>query len=929
LSFIVDFQFEISYTGAYLSGEIMRKLFEYFVYYFLTLSLWFRYRITFKGLENINPKVLNKPGGVLFLPNHPSLFIDPVAVTKGIWFKYPIRPIIIEYMYYVPIIHGLMRFVDAIPIPDNEKSSNSLKRRRNEKALQQVIKGLKDGQNFLIYPGGRLKETHREVIGGSSGVHTILQNVPEANVVLVRTTGLWGSIFSKAFSERTPPFFPTLLRGIKIAFKNLLFFAPRREITVEFLPAPADFPYGASRLELNRYLENWYNKSSKPTGLSSDKYPGEPLNLVPYSFWRNDLPQPKKEVPLVKEEIDLSKISPEIRTKVIEQLAIMTERAPESIKSEMNLSTDLGLDSLDASELILFLQEQFELGHIPSKELTTVGKVMAIANKQATFAEEEEEDKSDITSWNKPSQKGILTIADGKTIIEVFLNNCERMGKSVAFADIRSGVLNFKTAKLRVILLAEYIRKLPGEHIGIVLPASVAATLTYLACLLAGKIPVMINWTVGPRHLDSVVALSGIKTVISSWSFVDRLSNIDFTPIQDMMLMLEDVRRELSLKDKLKAALRSKHGTKSLLRTFRISTKKESDTAVILFTSGTESQPKGVPLSNNNILSNLRSLTAIEVLEKQDSFFAILPPFHSFGLTACALLGPLSGMKVAFYPDPTDGRNLARQVEKWRPTMMVGAPSFLRKLLKAATPNQIKSLRFMVTGAEKAPAELFQMAEQLGIGHTVYEGYGVTECSPVLTSNYPGPIPEGGVGRPLPNIEILIVHQDTHEILPQGKQGLILAKGPNVFAGYLNKDVKSPFVNIQGEQWYNTGDLGFIDELGRLTISGRLKRFIKVGGEMISLGALEEALVEIAIKNKWPLEEEGPTFAVCVKEANGDKPRIAVFAKCPVDVDLLNRELKQIGFSNLVKINMAKQIEEIPLMGAGKIHYRELEARYM
>lgn len=902
----------------------MKKLIQHILYYFFGFIFSLRYRITYKGLENLNPETLNKPGGVLFLPNHSCLFIDPAAVSRGVWFKFPIRPLIIENQYYIPIVNTVMRFIDAIPVPDNEKSSNSMKRRRNEKVLQIVIEGLKNKQNFLIYPAGRLKETNQEVIGGASAVHTLLQQVPEANVVLVRSTGLWGSIFSKAFTERTPPFFPTIWKGFKIALKNFIFFSPRREILIEYVPAPPDFPHHATRLELNRYLENWYNKSENSTEL------GEPLKLVSYSFWKNELPKPKEEPTIPQDEkIDISKIPASTKEKVITFIATMTEKPVESIKPEMNLSKDLGLDSLDASELILFLQEQFELGHIPVRELTTVAKVMAIASRQKVYKEEEEEDKADLALWNTPTTNKFLTIPEGKTIIEVFLNNCSRMGKKAALADMRSGVFNYKTAKLRTLILAEYIRKLPGDKIGILLPSSVVATITFLATLLAGKIPVMINWTVGPRHLESVVALSGIKTVLSSWSFIDRLTQVDFTPIQDMMVMLEDVRRELSLKDKIKAVIRSKRSTKALLRKFGISNVSENDVAVILFTSGTESQPKGVPLTHLNILSVLRSLCSLKVLEESDSFFAILPPFHSFGLTACGLLGPLSGMKVAFYPDPTDGLNLAKNVEKWRPTMMVGAPSFLRKMLKAATADQLKSLRFMVTGAEKAPAELFQMAEKLGIGHTIYEGYGVTECSPVITSNYPGSFPPAGVGPPLPGIAICIVHQQTHQVLPQGQQGLILARGPNVFSGYLNKDVKSPFLTIDNQKWYNTGDLGYIDELGRLHISGRLKRFIKIGAEMISLGSIEDALIEIANKHHWPLAIEGPTFAVCAKEIAGEKPRIAVFSLCPVNVDQLNKELKTIGFSNLVKINLAKQVEEIPLMGTGKIHYRELEARYM
>lgn len=899
----------------------MKRFFYFTIYLFLKFLLWFRYRVTVKGLENINPKTLNKPGGVLFLPNHSSVFVDPAVISAAVWFKYPLRPVIVEYMYYVPGIHMVMKFMNALPMPNNEVSTNSLKRKRSEKTVHNLVEALRNGDNFLIYPAGRLKDTPVEVVGGASAVHNILQALPNTNVVLVRTSGLYGSIFSKAFTGRTPPFFPTFWKGVKIALKNLLLFTPRRKVTVEFLPAPADFPVRGTRMEINKYLENWYNYPEGP----KTKQPGEAFALVPYTFWSKELPKIEKKH-AQDEEIDLSAIPEEVQEKVISKLSDMTEFPKESIKPEMDLSSDLGLDSLDMSEFVVYLQDQFDVRVIPTRELTTVAKAMALAAKQFTYAEEEEEEIETI-GWKKPAVKKKAEIAEGKTIPEVFLNRCAQQSKEAACADLRSGVLTYGTLKLRVILLAEIMRKLPGDHIGILLPASVAATVSILAAQLAGKVPVLINWTVGSRHLESVVKLSGIQCVLTSWSFVDRLVNVDLSPIEDHLLMFEDIRREMGLKDKLQAWWRSKKSTKSLLHLFQSDKKDEKDTAVLLFTSGTESQPKGVPLSHRNILSNLKSICATTDFYNDDVFFGILPPFHSFGLTASSLFGLLSGMRVAYSPDPTEGKKLAKGIERWGATVTCGAPTFLKKILRSATPEQLKTLRFLVTGAEKAPQDLFQLAEELGIGNTIFEGYGVTECSPVLTCNRPG-VPAFGVGQPLPGVEVIIVNPETEEIVPTGSQGMIIARGPNVFSGYLNKDVKPPFITIQGESWYLTGDLGFLDELGRLTISGRLKRFIKVGAEMISLGAIEDALIEIAPKKGWALAEEAPSIAVCGREIPDEKPKIAVFTRFPVTLDEINKALRELGFSNLVKISLVKELQELPLMGTGKIHYRQLEASH-
>lgn len=901
----------------------MRKFLALIILYFMRFSLWFRYRVTIKGLDRINPKILNKPGGVLFLPNHPTIFVDPTLVTLAIWKKYPIRPVIVEYMYYTPLIHTLMRFMNALPIPNFVTSSNSLKKKVADNVFETVIEDLKRKENFLIYPAGKTKHQAREVIG-ASGVHRIIQSMPDVNVVLVRTTGLWGSRFSRALTAgRNPPtMFETIFWGMKKVFKNLLFFTPRRHVTLEFVPAPADFPYQGSRLEMNRYLEKWYNR---PDGILPSKgdEPGESLYLVSYSIWKEELPEIKPREN-TENEIDISKIPLAIQKNVKQKLTEMTQIPADKIELNMDLAGDLGLDSLDNAELITFLDDQYEVTGVPVHELSSVGKLMALAAKEMSFGEPTEEEQINLAQWNKPRLHQKAFIADGRTLPEVFLNCCHKMGKAVACGDNAAGILTYEDAKLRVLLLAEYIRNLPGNYIGILLPSSVAAYLTILACQMAGKVPLLINWTVGPRHLESVVALSQVQVILSSWAFLDRLDNVDLNGIEDLIVMLEDVRRKFTLKDKLKAYIRSKMGTQTLLSAFNIQKMSQDSQAALLFTSGTENLPKGVPLTHENILSNQRGGVNEVGLLEDDILLGILPPFHAFGFTLSGLLPLLCGVRVAYYPDPTDGKGLARAIEHWQATLICGAPSFLKGIFKNAEPSQLKTLRLCFTGAEKAPADLFQMVNALDHCRLL-EGYGITECSPIITVNMTGDQTKG-VGRALPGIELCIVHLDTHQPLPQGQQGLILTKGPHVFKGYLNKGIASPFLTVNGEQWYSTGDLGYLDSDGFLILSGRLKRFIKVGGEMISLAALEDALQK-TIGQKAGLTEEGPVLAVCAKEEAGEKTKIFVFTRFSTSIEEVNRALKEAGFSNLVKVYKVQQLAEIPLMGSGKIHYRALEAQ--
>jgi long-chain-fatty-acid--[acyl-carrier-protein] ligase len=900
---------------------------EYLLAIFIKLLLRLRYRITVKGLDALNAETLKAKGGVLFLPNHPAYFVDPLIATLSVWPKFQIRPMVVEYMYYTPLVHSVMRFMNAIPIPDFVTSSNSLKRKKNEKVTQTVINGLKQGENYLIYPAGKVKYTGNESIGGASAVQRILQETPEANVVLVRLKGLWGSRFSRAVLNGAPKLSQVTGELLKTVLKNLLFFTPRRHITVELLPAPADFPREGSRLEINRYLEQWYNQ---PDGLTEQEgsAPGDSLMLVSYSLWKKEFLPLRELAVQPDQEVDLEQIPKEVQDKIIHKLAELKECSPAEIKPHMDLARDLGLDSLDLAEMAAFLHEKFEIEEVSGNEFTSVAKVMGIASKQISTQKESKETVPEPSKWQNKRPHARVFIASGQTIPEIFLNQCKMQGSTIACADLRVGVQTFASLKLRTILLAEYLRKLPGDYIGIMLPASVAANLLILAAQLAGKIPLMVNWTVGPRHLESVIQLSKVQTVITSWAFIDRLENVDLNGVDDRLLMLEDMIRTFTLRDKLKAFIRSKKSTRSLLRLFGVDKKTGADQAVLLFTSGTESMPKGVPLSYENILSNQRAALEAVSVYADDVLYGLLPPFHSFGFTVSGILGLLAGVRVFYYPNPTEGKKLAVEFERWGVTIMIGAPTFIKGMLKSGTTEQFKKMRLCVTGAEKAPPELFQMLENVGKPDILLEGYGITECAPVLTMNPPGAAHKG-VGKALPGIQLCIVHPETEQLLPTGERGLILAKGPNVFKEYLNPGLSSPFLILNGESWYKTGDLGFLDAEGNLTISGRMKRFVKMGGEMISLASVEEALLQSAVKKGWPLEQEGPSLALCAKERPGEKTKLFLFTRFPLAVDDANQALKESGFSNLVRISSVVELPEIPIMGTGKIHYRQLQSTYL
>lgn len=557
---------------------------------------------------------------------------------------------------------------------------------------------------------------------------------------------------------------------------------------------------------------------------------------------------------------------------------------------------------------------------------------MAIAAKQIVFNETHEEDEEqDSVRWcqAKPRIKERLHVGEGKTIPEVFLRLCDKKGGSIACVDSRAGMMTYNQLKMRALILVDYIRSLEGEYVGILLPASVGIEILILATQMAGKVPLMVNWTVGPRHLDSLRILSKVKVVLTSWAFVDRLENVDLTGIDDNLVMLEDISHHFGVKAKLKAFFQSRKSASSLMKMLGLDAIDENKKAVLLFTSGSESLPKGVPLSHKNILSNQRSMLEAVEIYNDDILLAMLPPFHSFGFTVTGLLCMVAGIRTAYSPDPKDGKRIARAIEQWEATIIGGTPTFIKAIMNVARIEQLKHVRFCFTGAEATPPGLYQIMAKFGKNESNFlvEGYGITECSPALTANRLDR-PHKGVGQALPGVELCVVNPDTHERLPVGTQGLILVRGDNVFGGYLNPIPSGPFIFVEGQKWYKTGDLGTLDEKGYLTISGRQQRFIKVGAEMVSLAALEDVFLKEGIKNNWPVLNDA-ALAVCAKEEQGEKARIYLFVTWNLSVDDANAALREAGFSNLVRVYQVVQREVIPVMGSGKINYRQLESEYL
>jgi len=874
-----------------------------------------RYKIRVKGLEQLDAAQYKQ--GILFLPNHPA-HLDPLFLFLLLWPKYRMRPVVVEYIYRLRLLKPWMKLVRAISIPNFDNSINQLKVKKANDAIQTIAEELKKGGNFLLYPAGRLKNSAREIIGGASGAHALVKECPNACIVLIRTTGLWGSTFSRALIGKSPHLPEVLWKGIATLLKNGIFFTPRRHVDIEIAVGLSDIPRHGSRLEFNRYLENWYNRYSDGHGKIVDS---EPLSLISYSRWGRDVPkafQPKTKKH-GQEEID---ISDETCSKIYSEIRRIVNNPGIEINPEMDLAADLGLDSLNVAELIVFISKSYDVEEIHPEDIATVQSVLELAEGSRGSEHSRE---AGTFHWPKEKGRPEPEMPTGKIFPEAFLRACERMKDFAACGDDLIGVLSYKKMKRAALVLSLYFQKLPGPYVAVLLPASIGSYIVILALQFARKIPVMLNWTLGPRYLEEMMQETGAKTVISSWRFLDRLSHVDLGTLIDKLQLLEDIKEEhLSLGTKLRGAFLSMRSVSAILRALHLDQIDENQPSVILYTSGTEAKPKGVPLSHKNILSNQRSAIQCIRVNAKDILYGILPPFHSFGFSVVGLLPLLVGLRVAFYPDPTDGFALAEGIERWNITLFCSPPSFLKGLLNSAKVEQLKTIRWFISGAEKAPPELFERVEKLGIGAVVIEGYGITECSPVLTITRAN-LPPKGVGQPLPGIEVCTIHLETNERLPSGAEGEICVRGPNVFNGYLGNP-RDPFIEIEGNRWYRTGDIGRLDEEGNLIISGRIKRFTKVGGEMISLGAVEEALVKAFI-GQGKISADIPSLAVIADEKKEGQPQLILFSTAAISREEANQILQAQGFSRLVKISGVKKIAEIPLMGTGKTDYRSLQSQ--
>ncbi|MCZ6675078.1 MAG: acyl-[ACP]--phospholipid O-acyltransferase [Verrucomicrobia bacterium] len=555
---------------------------------------------------------------------------------------------------------------------------------------------------------------------------------------------------------------------------------------------------------------------------------------------------------------------------------------------------------------------------IPFPVTVSFGKAMPADSKPFEVREAVQELATEAWHFRK---------ANFKTLHRSFVRTAKTHPLRFAMSDPRSGRLKYGALLPKVIFLARRLRPLwkDQEKVGILLPPSVPGALVNYAAFLLGKVPVNLNYTLSESAIASCIEQCGIKTIVTSKLFLTRIK----LSLPENTVFLEKLAAKPGIFEKLAGLLMAWLLPVRLLEKALGQSRKTllEDTATIIFSSGSTGDPKGVMLSHYNIVSNIEQVGQTLALGKKDVFLGILPFFHSFGFTGALVLPPTLGLGVTYHANPLDAKVIGGLIKENRVTTMITTPTFLQIYLRGCQPEQLESVEFVMVGAEKLPERLAKAFEEK-FGLYPVEGYGCTECSPVVSANtrdlhlgrlHQIGIKPGKIGHPLPGISIRIVDPDTQQSVPVGIPGLMLVKGPNVMQGYLGKSEKTAEVLKNG--WYTTGDIVAVDEDGFLTITDRLSRFSKIGGEMVPHIKVEDVLHEL-------VDETEKCFAVTglPDERKGER-LVVLHTLTPGQLEECQIKLADADLPNLWKPrkDLFFFIENLPYLGSGKLDLTTLK----
>ncbi|MCY0147591.1 AMP-binding protein [Hoeflea sp. G2-23] len=485
-----------------------------------------------------------------------------------------------------------------------------------------------------------------------------------------------------------------------------------------------------------------------------------------------------------------------------------------------------------------------------------------------------------------------------------FRDAADRYGRSdPVLEDALGGKLTYKRLLVGARALGARFEKIsqPGEALGVLLPNANAVMVTFLAIQSAGRVAAMLNYTAGPAAILSALSTAKIKSVLVSRAFIEKAG---LEPLVEAItgagvtiVWLEDLRESITFLEKASAFINWRRPLRPV---------NAADPAVILFTSGSEGTPKGVVLSHKNLHANAAQAEARIDISPKDKLFNVLPVFHSFGLTGGAILPLLFGVRLFFYPSPLHYRIIPAVAREVRPTILFGTDTFLAGYARTAKDTDFESLRLIVAGAEAVRDETRRVYHQR-FGAAILEGFGMTEVAPVAAVNSASHGKDGTVGRLLPAMALRL---EPVEGISTG--GRLFVSGPNVMLGYMRASAPGVLEPL-ADGWHDSGDIVEIDGNGFIAIRGRAKRFAKIAGEMVSLGA-----IELLVQKLWP---EAQHAAVAVEDTRKGERIVLVTTKMPALREELRSYSRRFGAADLMVPGEIINVEEIPVLGSGKTDY--------
>ena len=871
----------------------------------LKLLLRLRYRINIKWLD-----LLKTEWSKLILPTHVAL-MDPVIMFAFLWANKRLSPVVTEDYYNVPVLKWIFKWIWAISVPD--LTWDKAKTLDTDDIVKNITKALSSWNNILLYPQGALaRQGFQSIVWKKTAFYATQWAPKDTKILTVNIRWLWWSRSSWAWNGKAPNLALFALKWLLFTIFNLILFIPKRKVEIEITD---------STQQLHKIEKKWVDAFNQELEKIYNYKWEEKLNYLSGLFWYNTTRNHKAPDRIIWSIADLKRtafsgnvdIPSDVLTKIS---SIVKKIKPEyswKITTETNLILDCFFDSLDMAELKSSVQSIFtESSNPPLLDLKTIGDVALMAIWKSSSNEELKP-----CTWKNAKDSKIVyahiksLIKDDSTILSLMKDSMKNNRSDSFCYDSIFWVQSRNDFLIKAYLIADLLKTIPWERIAIMLPSLSATSLLVVGCYLANKIPVMLNWTQSEEAFSHCIKSQNVKAVLTAKSFFQKVQTPWLKKYK--MTFFEDMLKTISLKQKLVAVYKAKK--------FKLP-KNISKIAVVLFTSWSEALPKTVELTHENVLHDILWTAWLVWLKMNDIDICFLPPFHSFWFILWIAIPLITWVRVVFTPDPNDSKTIANLVEHTKSTLLASTPTFLNWIVQIAKDKQLNSLRIAVVWAEKCPKDLFTKFSKKSPNATIIEWYWITECSPIIAVNplkRNAKIKRWTVWLPILWESIKILDIDTNEELWSKKEWMIFVRWLNMFGWYVDKELESPFVEIDWKQWYKTWDLWYLDNDWYLTISGRLKRFVKIAGEMISLPAIETVL-----SRKWK-HNDGTECLAIESEEDEWKVTLTLFTTENLDLKEVNSYLHEQWVTNLVSIDWIIKLEEIPMLWTGKVDHVQLK----